>query len=77
MELFADEIFPAIAVVEFHLATLDEAEVVYLEILAAHNGPPLPSRVGGRLPAYATGVGKALLARQPAGLIDHGKVQKA
>lgn len=46
-----------------HLATLQDTEVVYLEILPAHHGPPLPSRVGGRLPAYATGIGKALLAQ--------------
>lgn len=53
-----------------HLAILDGIEVVYLEILPSHNGPPLPSRVGGRLPAYATGIGKALLAQHPTQIID-------
>ncbi|MBW8487476.1 IclR family transcriptional regulator [Actinomadura parmotrematis] len=48
-----------------HLAILDGAEVVYVDILAAPGGPPLPSRVGGRLPAHATGVGKAMLAFCP------------
>lgn len=45
-----------------HLAVLDGLEVVYLEILGGHQTPRLPSRVGGRMPAYCTGVGKALLA---------------
>jgi IclR family transcriptional regulator, acetate operon repressor len=45
-----------------HLAVLDGPEVVYVEILRGAQQPPLPSRVGGRMPAYCTGVGKALLA---------------
>lgn len=45
-----------------HLAVLDGTEVLYVEILRQENAPRLPSRVGGRLPAHATGVGKALLA---------------
>jgi IclR family acetate operon transcriptional repressor len=45
-----------------HLAVLEEATVVYIEILSSSSSPRLPSRVGGRLPAFATGVGKALLA---------------
>ncbi|MBL8930871.1 MAG: IclR family transcriptional regulator [Kineosporiaceae bacterium] len=45
-----------------HLAVLDGIEVVYVEILWARDVQPLPSRVGGRLPAHATGVGKAMLA---------------
>lgn len=48
-----------------HLAVLEGGDVVYLEILRSRSTPPLPSRVGGRLPAYATGVGKALLAHLP------------
>ncbi|MGV1034310.1 MAG: IclR family transcriptional regulator [Microbacteriaceae bacterium] len=45
-----------------HLAVLEGTEVVYVQILRSRLTPPTPSRVGGRLPAYATGVGKALLA---------------
>jgi DNA-binding IclR family transcriptional regulator len=45
-----------------HLAVLEETDVVYVQILRGKQAPPLPSRIGGRLPAYATGVGKALLA---------------
>jgi DNA-binding IclR family transcriptional regulator len=48
-----------------HLAVLEGGEVVYVDILASPGGPPLPSRVGGRLPAHATGVGKAILAFSP------------
>ncbi len=48
-----------------HLAVLDGIEVVYVEILRGREPPPLPSRVGGRLPAHATGVGKAILAFSP------------
>jgi IclR family acetate operon transcriptional repressor len=48
-----------------HLAVLEGSEVVYVEILASAGGPSLPSRVGGRLPAHATGVGKAILAFSP------------
>jgi IclR family acetate operon transcriptional repressor len=48
-----------------HLAVLQGTEVVYVEILRGAADPPLPSRVGGRLPAYATGVGKAILAFSP------------
>lgn len=44
-----------------HLAVLDGVDVVYVAII----GPAvreLGSRVGGRLPAHATGVGKVMLA---------------
>lgn len=44
-----------------HLAVLDGVDVVYLLILGAGPGR-IASRTGGRLPAHATGVGKALLA---------------
>lgn len=51
-----------------HLAVLDGTDVLYVEILPGRTGPRLPSRVGGRMPAHATAVGKALLAhaRRPA-----------
>ncbi len=48
-----------------HLAVLEGLEVVYLEILRVRDSQPLPSRVGGRMPAHATGVGKAILAFSP------------
>lgn len=53
-----------------HLAVLDEAEVLYVEKLVGHHGPPLASRVGGRLPAHCTGLGKALVAFGPKGVAE-------
>ena len=53
-----------------HLAVLDGTEVVYVEILHREGAPRLPSRVGGRLPAHATGVGKALLSASDPDVID-------
>lgn len=52
-----------------HLAVLDGADVVYLEKISGRDSPPLPSRVGGRMPAHCTGVGKALLAASPAPVV--------
>lgn len=43
-----------------HLAVLDQGDALYIEILSYRQD--LPSRVGGRMPAYATAVGKAMLA---------------
>jgi IclR family transcriptional regulator, acetate operon repressor len=49
-----------------HLAVLDHLEVLYVERIRGHRQQPrLASRVGGRLAAHATGVGKALLAFTP------------
>lgn len=46
-----------------HLAVLDKMEVVYVEKLhGLHAIGLMSSRVGGRSPAYCTGVGKALIA---------------
>jgi IclR family transcriptional regulator, acetate operon repressor len=53
-----------------HLAVLDRTEVVYLQILRGSGTRPLPSRVGGRMPAHATGVGKAILAFSPRPVLD-------
>ena len=46
-----------------HLAVLDGTDVLYINILGQSD--ELPSRIGGRLPSYATGVGKAMLAFAP------------
>jgi DNA-binding IclR family transcriptional regulator len=51
-----------------HLAVLDGADVVYLQKLPGlHAIGLLESRVGGRLPAYCTGLGKVLLAHADPG----------
>lgn len=48
-----------------HLGVLNEMEVVYLEKLHGNHAVGLmSSRVGSRLPAYCTGLGKVLLAYQ-------------
>ena len=48
-----------------HLAVLDQMEVVYLEKLSGlHAIGLMSSRVGGRSPAFCTGVGKVLIAYQ-------------
>ncbi|WP_155350513.1 IclR family transcriptional regulator [Acrocarpospora pleiomorpha] len=46
-----------------HLAILDGPSVLYLDKLGGPVLPSVPSRVGGRLPAHLTAVGKAMLAR--------------
>jgi IclR family acetate operon transcriptional repressor len=53
-----------------HLARREGTEVVYLEVLPGPDSPNLPSRVGGRMPAHATGVGKAILAFSPDEVVD-------
>lgn len=53
-----------------HLAALHGADVVYLAKLYGHRSIPAPSRIGGRLPAHSTAVGKALLAHCPDTSVD-------
>lgn len=52
-----------------HLAVLDGVDVVYVEILGA-NLMHVGSRTGGRFPAHATGVGKAILAYSPRAVVQ-------
>ena len=47
------------------LAVLDGHEAVYVERLSARGAVGVVSRVGGRLPLHATGVGQVLLAHSP------------
>jgi len=44
------------------LGVLDGTEVVYVEKLTGKYRTPAPSTVGSRLPAYCSGLGKAILA---------------
>jgi DNA-binding IclR family transcriptional regulator len=48
-----------------HLGILEGGNVLYLEKIRGHRSAPTLSRIGGRLPAYCTGIGKALLAFAP------------
>jgi IclR family KDG regulon transcriptional repressor len=45
-----------------HLAVLDGTEVVYLEKIFGLDSVPVPTVVGGRMPAACSAVGKAMLA---------------
>jgi DNA-binding IclR family transcriptional regulator len=45
-----------------HLAVLNGTDVLYLEKLHGHNPVRCPSTIGGRVPAYSTALGKAILA---------------
>ncbi len=56
-----------------HLARLDGGDIVYIDKLDASIGVRLTSVIGGRNPATATGVGKALLAAR---LPDDAAVQR-
>lgn len=51
-----------------HLAVLDGVEVVYVQILG-RSVAVVGTRVGGRFPAHATGVGKAILAYSSAATV--------
>lgn len=53
-----------------HLAVRDGTEVVYLDRLRGNQSVPVVSKVGGRLPLHATGVGKVLLAHAPGEVQD-------
>jgi DNA-binding IclR family transcriptional regulator len=45
-----------------HLAILDGADVMYLDKIGDSSVAPLPTRVGARVPAHCTAIGKAILA---------------
>jgi DNA-binding IclR family transcriptional regulator len=52
------------------LAVLDGTEAVYLERIAGRESVHVVTRVGGRLPVHATGVGLVLLAHAPVEVQD-------
>lgn len=47
---------------QVHLGVFEDHDVVILEKVWGHGAPHLPTRVGGRMPAHCTAIGKALLA---------------
>ena len=53
-----------------HLGILDGTDVVYIEKIVGHRISAVQTRVGGRMPAYCTGLGKAMLAHSPPEVID-------
>lgn len=54
-----------------HMARLDGTEVVYLATQESHQYLRANSRVGRRLPAHATSLGKAVLAERDEGDVTH------
>ncbi|MFJ7044379.1 IclR family transcriptional regulator [Streptomyces sp. JV178] len=54
-----------------HLAVLHNTDIVYVNKIHGHRATRSPSRIGARLPAYCTAVGKALLA------FDHDAAEAA
>jgi DNA-binding IclR family transcriptional regulator len=48
-----------------HLALLDQGEMVYIEKVESSNTVRMHSRIGKRVPAHATGLGKVILAYLP------------
>jgi len=53
-----------------HLAVLDGHDVLYVEKIYGHHRVSLPSRVGGRVPALCTALGKAILGFSGADTIE-------
>lgn len=53
-----------------HLAVLHEGEVHYLDKMGGRFATTVPSRVGGRAPAHATALGKAMLAMMAPESVD-------
>lgn len=51
-----------------HLGVLDGSDVVYVEKIESRMALKCPTRVGGRRPAHATALGKAMLAFTPGAL---------
>lgn len=54
-----------------HLGRLDGDSIVYLATQEGRRDVRTTSRVGRRLPSYATGMGKAILATQPEAVPTH------
>jgi DNA-binding IclR family transcriptional regulator len=52
------------------LAVLDGYDALFIERIRGPRSVPIVTRVGGRLPLHATGVGKALLAFAEADLVE-------
>lgn len=53
-----------------HVGMTDDRDVVYLDKIGGPFAGKLPSRIGGRLPAHCTGVGKAILAFSDPEVVD-------
>ena len=52
------------------LAVLDGLDALFIEKISGRDSVPIVTRIGGRLPLHATGVGKVLLAFAPSEVLD-------
>ncbi|MEU4311856.1 IclR family transcriptional regulator [Nocardia sp. NPDC024068] len=53
-----------------HLGVLDGRDIVYLDKTGGRQSATVPTRIGGRLPAHSTALGKALLAGLDPGVVE-------
>jgi len=53
-----------------HLAVLDGSDIYYLDKLGGRLAAAVPSRIGGRIPAHRTALGKAILSWLPAEIVE-------
>ncbi|WP_328400006.1 MULTISPECIES: IclR family transcriptional regulator [unclassified Nocardia] len=53
-----------------HLGVLDGREVLYLDKAGGRSTAGIPTRLGGRMPAHSTGLGKALLATLEPSIVE-------
>lgn len=53
-----------------NLAILDGTDIIYLDRVPGPRSAPMPFRAGGRHPAYATALGKAIMAHLPADTVQ-------
>ena len=53
-----------------HLAVLSKGDVIYIDKVSGNQSIGIISQIGGRNPAYCTGVGKVLLADMPVEQLD-------
>ena len=65
---FIEDLFEASREI-IHLGVLSGRDILYLVKVAGHNQIPLPTRDGGRMPAHATSLGKAILAHSPRSVV--------
>nr|WP_280233004.1 IclR family transcriptional regulator [Nocardia cyriacigeorgica] len=53
-----------------HLGVLDGREVLYLDKVGGRHTASVPTRLGGRMPAHSTALGKAMLAALEPSVVD-------
>jgi DNA-binding IclR family transcriptional regulator len=54
-----------------HLGVLEDSDVLYVEKICGRRHADVPTRLGGRMPASCTGLGKAILAFSTPEVVEH------